>query len=135
MVEHRLADDRLLRLSRDEEGAVTVESLAAMAVLFLLLVVVTQAAFLLVARDTTQTAVNAAARRGGRPEASLGVEASRLATEVRSAVPGALGVTASLREVGDEVVAEVEFGWRAPGPNLFPIRLRVTAGAPIVVPP
>ena len=72
MVEHRLADDRLLRLSRNEAGAVTVESLAAMAVLFLLLVVVTQAAFLLVARDTTQTAVNAAARRGGpcRPAAN-----------------------------------------------------------------
>ena len=135
MVEHRLANDRLLRLSRNEAGAVTVESLAAMAVLFLLLVVVTQAAFLLVARDTTQTAVNAAAGRGGRPGASLGVEASRLAAEVRSAVPGALGVAASLREVGDEVVAEVEFGWRAPGPNLIPIRLRVTAGAPIVVPP
>lgn len=106
-----------------------------MAVLFLLLVVLAQAAFLLVARDTSQTAVSAAARRGGRPGADLGAEAGRLAAELRAALPGAVGVAASMRQVDDTVVAEAEFGWRAPGPNLFPITIRVSADAPVVVPP
>jgi hypothetical protein len=106
-----------------------------MAVLFLLLVVIAQAAFLVVARDTTQTAVTAAARRAGRPGASLGAEASRLASELRSAVPGAIGVAATIKRVEDDVVAEAEFAWRAPGPNLIPITMRVGATAPLVIPP
>lgn len=130
MDEHRRTDDRLLQL-----GSATLEGLAAMAVLFLLLVVIAQAAFLVVARDTTQTAVNAAARRAGRPGANLGAERSRLADELRSAVPGAVGVAATIERIGDDVVAEVRFAWRAPGPNLIPITMRVGSTAPIVVPP
>ena len=130
MDEHRRADVRLLQL-----GSATLEGLAAMAVLFLLLVVIAQAAFLVVARDTTQTAVNAAARRAGRPGANLGAETSRLANELRSAVPGAIGVAATIERIGDDVVAEVRFAWRAPGPNLIPITMRVGSSAPIIVPP
>ena len=71
------------------------ESLVATAVVFLLIAIVTQVAFIVVARDTAQTAVTAAARRAGRPGADLGVERARLAEELTRVVPGAAGVTTS----------------------------------------
>ena len=111
------------------------ESLVATAVVFLLIAIVTQVAFVVVARDTAQTAVTAAARRAGRPDADLGVERARLAEELARVVPGAAGVTTSLEATATAVTARASIQWSPPGPDLIPITLHATATAPMVVPP
>ncbi|MGB5564757.1 MAG: hypothetical protein WBN93_00335, partial [Acidimicrobiia bacterium] len=130
--EHRVADDGLLQLAR---GSTVVESLVATAVVFLLIAIVTQVAFVVVARDTAQTAVTAAARRSGRPGADLTVERVRLAEELTRVVPGAVGVTTSLDSDATAVTASASIQWSPPGPDLIPITLKATATAPMVVPP
>lgn len=112
-----------------------VESLAATAVIFLLIVIVTQVAFVVVARDTAQTAVAAAARRAGRPGGDLGVEAARLEGELARIVPGAADVSASIESDGDGVTARAVIRWLPPGPDLIPITLHSASTAPLVVPP
>jgi hypothetical protein len=112
-----------------------VESLVATAVVFLLIAIVTQVAFVVVARDTAQTAVTAAARRSGRPGADLTVERVRLAEELTRVVPGAVGVTTSLDSDATAVTASASIQWSPPGPDLIPITLKATATAPMVVPP
>jgi len=112
-----------------------VESLVATAVVFLLIAIVTQVAFVVVARDTAQTAVTAAARRAGRPGADLEVEGSRLADELARVVPGAVEVTTSLDAEATAVTARASIQWSPPGPDLIPITLHAAATAPIVVPP
>lgn len=111
------------------------ESLVATAVVFLLIAIVTQVAFVVVARDTAQTAVTAAARRAGRPDADLGVERARLAEELARVVPGAAEVTTSLEAKATAVTASASIQWSPPGPDLIPITLHATATAPMVVPP
>ncbi len=112
-----------------------VESLAATAVIFLLIVIVTQVAFVVVARDTAQTAVAAAARRAGRPGSDLGVEAARLEGELARIVPGASDVNAIVESDGDGVTARAAIRWLPPGPDLVPITIRAASTAPLVVPP
>jgi len=129
---HRVADDGLLLVDR---GSTIVESLVATAVVFLLIAIVTQVAFVVVARETAQTAVTAAARRAGRPGADLGVERARLAEELTRVVPGAAAVTTSLGVEATAVTASASIQWSPPGPDLIPITLHATATAPIVVPP
>jgi hypothetical protein len=107
----------------------------ATAVVFLLIAIVSQAAFVVVARDTAQTAVTAAARRAGRPGADLEAERSRLANELISVVPGAVEVTTSLTTEATVVTAQAAIQWSPPGPDLVPITLHASATAPMVVPP
>jgi hypothetical protein len=132
MDEHRVADDGLLHVGR---GSIIVESLVATAVVFLLIAIVTQVAFVVVARDTAQTAVTASARRAGRPGADLEAEGSRLADELTRVVPGAVEVTTSLDAEATAVTARASIQWSPPGPDLIPITLHAAATAPIVVPP
>ena len=129
---HRVTDDGLLLVER---GSTIVESLVATAVVFLLIAVVTQVAFVVVARDTAQTAVTAAARRAGRPGADLAVERARLADELIRVVPGAAAVTTSLDAEATAVTARASIQWSPPGPDLIPIKLNAAATAPMVVPP
>ena len=58
-----------------------------MAVVFLILVIVVQLAFVLVAREVSQSAVDAAARRAARPTADLLVVQERLTEELAAVVP------------------------------------------------
>ena len=111
------------------------ESLVATAVVFLLIAIVTQVAFVVVARDTAQTAVTAAARRAGRPGADLEVEGSRLADELTRVVPGASSVNAFVESDGVAVTARAAIRWLPPGPDLIPITVHASSTAPIVVPP
>jgi hypothetical protein len=129
---HRVADDGLLLV---DQGSAIVESLAATAVVFLLIAIVTQAAFVVVARDTAQTAVTAAARRAGRPGADLEAERLRLADELIRVVPGAIEVTTSLTTEATVVNAQAAIQWSPPGPDLIPITLHAAATAPMVAPP
>jgi hypothetical protein len=112
-----------------------VESLVATGVIFLLIAIVTQVAFVVVARDTAQTAVAAAARRAGRPGADLAVERSRLTDELGSVVPGATEVVAVLESGGGAITARASIEWSPPGPDLIPITLHAEATSLVVVPP
>lgn len=107
----------------------------ATAVIFLLIAIVTQVAFVVVARETAQTAVAAAARRAGRPGADLGAERARLAEELTRVVPGAVGVSTSLDAEVAAITASASIRWSPPGPDLIPITLNATATAPMVIPP
>jgi hypothetical protein len=107
----------------------------ATAVVFLLIAIVSQAAFVVVARDTAQAAVTAAARRAGRPGADLEAERSRLADELIRVVPGAVEVTTSLTTEVTVVNAQAAIRWSPPGPDLIPITLYAAATAPMVAPP
>ena len=111
------------------------ESLVATGVVFLLIAIVAQVAFVVVARDTAQTAVAAAARRAGRPEADLIAERLRLVDELSRVVPGATGVAASLESDGRSVTARAVIEWSPPGPDLIPITLRSESTSLVVVPP
>ena len=112
-----------------------VESLAATAVIFLLIVIITQVAFVVVARDTAQTAVSAAARRAGRPGGDLGAETVRLESELVRIVPGASNVEAVIVSDGVGVTARAAIRWLPPGPDLIPITINAASTAPMVVPP
>lgn len=112
-----------------------VESLAATAVIFLLIVIVTQIAFVVVARETAQTAVNAAARRAVRPGTDLNVEAARLEVELGRVMPGASSVSASIKFDGVGITAQAAIRWLPPGPDLIPITIHAASTAPMVVPP
>ncbi|MEN8113628.1 MAG: hypothetical protein ABFS21_04520 [Actinomycetota bacterium] len=112
-----------------------IESLAATAVVFLLIVIVTQVAFAVVARDTTEAAVSAAARRAGRPGADLNVERARLTEELSRVVAGATDVTAVVESDGSRVSVRAGLRWMPPGPDLVPITIRASSSAPVVVPP
>jgi Flp pilus assembly protein TadG len=133
VVEHRRPDDRVLLLK--ERGAVIVESLAAMAVFFMLLVIIVQLAFVLVAHATVGTAVDAAARRAARPGADLARVEQRLTSEISGVVPGAREVQSSV--VADDGVIDVEatVTWAPPGPDLVPVLIRAHASTPQIEPP
>jgi hypothetical protein len=107
----------------------------ATAVIFLLIAIVAQVAFVVVARDTAQTAVSAAARRAGRPGADLGAERARLAEELTLVVPGAAGVATSITADATAVTTSASIQWSPPGPDLIPITIRATATVPLVAPP
>ncbi len=111
------------------------ESLVATAVIFLLIAIITQVAFVVVARDTAQTAVAAAARRAGRPGADLTAERSRLAAELARVVPGATGVTTALELDERAVTARASIQWSPPGPDLIPITLHAEATSLVVIAP
>jgi hypothetical protein len=130
--QHRVADDGLLLVA---EGSTIVESLIATALVFLLIAIVTQVAFVVVARDTAQAAVTAAARRAGRPGADLEVVRARLTNELIRVVPGAVEVVTSLNADETAVTARASIQWSPPGPDLIPITLHTAATAPMVVPP
>ena len=104
-------------------------------VIFLLIAIVTQVAFVVIARDTAQTAVAAAARRAARPGAELTVERSRLADELTRVVPGATGVAADVESGDGSVTARASIQWSPPGPELIPITLHAEATSLSVVPP
>jgi hypothetical protein len=111
------------------------ESLVATAVIFLLIAIITQVAFVVVARDTAQTAVAAASRRAGRPGADLTVERARLADELGRVVPGATGVAAAVESNGRAVTARAAIQWSPPGPDLIPITLHAEATSLVVIAP
>lgn len=106
-----------------------------MAVFFLLLVVIVQAAFLLVARETAAAAAAAAARAAARPGASLEVELAELLLNIERTVPGAIEPEAALLFEDGDAVASVQFGWRAPGPDVLPITVHLSSRAPLLVGP
>ena len=107
----------------------------ATAVIFLLIAIVAQVAFVVVARDTAQTAVSAAARRAGRPGADLGAERARLAEELTLVVPGAADVATSITADATGITTSASIQWSPPGPDLIPITIRATATVPLVAPP
>jgi hypothetical protein len=129
---HRVADDGLLHIER---GSTIVESLVATGIVFLLIAIVAQVAFVVVARDTAQTAVAAAARRASRPGADLTAERARLAEELSRVVPGAAGVDAGMESDGEAITARATIRWSPPGPDLIPITLSAEATSLVVVPP
>lgn len=106
-----------------------------MVVVFVLIVIVTQVAFVVVARDTAQTAVAAAARRAGRPGADIGAVESRLEAEIARVVPGADGIDATVEMSRTGVTARAAIRWRPPGPDLMPITIHAASTAAVVVPP
>jgi hypothetical protein len=114
---------------------VLIESLAAMAVVFMLLVIIVQLAFVLVAREVSQSAVDAAARRAARPAADLVAVEQRLLDELGAVVPGAQGVAASVRSTGERIEVVASISWAPPGPDLVPVVIQVEAAMPVVVPP
>ena len=112
-----------------------IESLAAMAVFFMLLVIIVQLAFVIVAREVARTAVDAAARRAARPAADLVQVEKRLTEELAAVVPGAQGVDASVRLTAEDVEVDAKITWAPPGPDLVPVVIRVESTAQLVVPP
>ena len=112
-----------------------IESLAAMAVVFMLLVIIVQLAFVLVAREVSQTAVDAAARRAARPSADLVAVEERLIAELGAVVPGAQDVVASVASTGERIDVAASITWAPPGPDLVPVVIHVEAATPAVVPP
>lgn len=112
-----------------------IESLAAMAVVFMLLVIIVQLAFVLVAREVSQSAVDAAARRAARPAADLVAVEQRLLDELGAVVPGAQGVAASVQSTGERIEVVASISWAPPGPDLVPVVIQVEAAMPVVVPP
>jgi len=114
---------------------VLIESLAAMAVVFMLLVIIVQLAFVLVAREVSQTAVDAAARRAARPSADLVAVEERLIAELGAVVPGAQDVVASVASTGERIDVAASITWAPPGPDLVPVVIHVEAATPAVVPP
>ena len=114
---------------------VIIESLAAMAVFFMLLVLVVQLAFVLVAREVSQSAVAAATRRAALPGADLVDVQERLSTELGGVVPGAQQVDVLVQSSGTAVQVDAAITWAAPGPDLIPVVIRVRGTAPVVVPP
>jgi Flp pilus assembly protein TadG len=134
VVEHRGRNDGLL-LVEDERGALIIESLAAMAVVFLLLLIIVQLAFVLVAREASQSAVDAAARRAALPSASLLEVEERLSAELEAVVPGAQAVDVSVRSNAGRIDVEASVDWAPPGPDLVPVAIRVHASTPVVVTP
>ena len=106
-----------------------------MAVFFMLLVIVVQLAFVLVAKEVSQSAVDAAARRAARPSASLVVVEQRLTAELAAVVPGAQQVEASVRSTADRVDVDATILWAPPGPDLVPVVIRVAATSAVAVPP
>ena len=114
---------------------ILIESLAAMAVFFMLLVIIVQLAFVLVAREVSQTAVDAAARRAARPSADLIAVEQRLSSELASVVPGAQHVEASVWTNGERVDVGATIMWAPPGPELVPVVINVEATSVVVVPP
>ncbi len=112
-----------------------IESLAAMAVFFMLLVIIVQLAFVLVAKEVAGTAVDAAARRAARPAADLVQVEERLSAELERVVPGAEGVEASVRLVAEDVEVKATITWAPPGPDLLPVVIHVESTAVIAVPP
>ncbi|MCH8129979.1 MAG: hypothetical protein IIC70_08785 [Acidobacteria bacterium] len=112
-----------------------IESLAAMAVVFLILVIVVQLAFVLVAREVSQSAVDAAARRAARPAANLLVVQERLTEELEAVVPGAQKVAASVGSVSGTINVRAAIEWAPPGPDLVPVVIRVESATLVVVPP
>lgn len=112
-----------------------IESLAAMAVVFMLLVVVVQLAFVLVAHEVSQSAVDAAARRAARPTADLVAIEQRLIEELNAVVPGAQQVEASVQTKGASIDVQASIAWAPPGPDLIPVVIHARATTPIAVPP
>lgn len=112
-----------------------IESLAAMAVVFMLLVIIVQLAFVLVAREVSQSAVDAAARRAARPAADLVAVEQRLVDELGAVVPGAQSVAASVQSTGERIEVVASISWAPPGPDLVPVVIQVEAAMPVVVPP
>lgn len=135
MDEHCRSDDRVLLLTGNQRGVVIIESLAAMAVFFMLLVIIVQLAFVLVAREVAETAVDAAARRAARPAADLVQVEERLRAELERVVPGAEGVEATVRLVAEDVEVQATITWAPPGPDLIPVVIHVESTAAISVPP
>ena len=106
-----------------------------MAVVFMLLVIIVQLAFVLVAREVSQSAVDAAARRAARDSTGLVEIQDRLTTELAAVVPGAHEVTASVRIEDHRVEVSADVFWAPPGPELVPVVIHVEARVPQVVPP
>ncbi|GMQ85710.1 MAG: hypothetical protein BMS9Abin07_1278 [Acidimicrobiia bacterium] len=112
-----------------------IESLAAMTVVFLILVIVVQLSFVLVAREVSQSAVDAAGRRAARPAANLVVVQERLTEELEAVVPGAQEVTASVVSIDGTIDVRAAIEWAPPGPNLVPVVIRVQSATPVGFPP
>ena len=106
-----------------------------MAVFFMLLVIVVQLAFVLVAREVSQSAVDAAARRASRPSADLRAIEERLTSELATVVPGARDIDALVQTTGERVDVDAAIEWSPPGPDLVPVVIRVASSVPLAVPP
>jgi len=126
---------RIRETRASDRGAVIIESLAAMAVVFMLLVIIVQLAFVLVAREVSQTAVDAAARRAARSGTDLVAVEERLTVELAAVVPGAQEVEATVQSTGETVDVDAIINWAPPGPDLVPVVIKVRATVPLAVPP
>ena len=100
-----------------------------------ILVIVVQLAFVLVAREVSQSAVDAAARRAARPTADLLVVQERLTEELAAVVPGAHNVTASVESVSGTIDVRAAIEWAPPGPDLVPVVIRDQSVTPVGIPP
>jgi len=96
---------------------------------------IAQAAFFVVARQTSSAAAGAAARDAARSGSDPEDIASELADRIAQTVPGAVDPVVGVASDGRTVTATVRFGWRPPGPDLVPLRVDVRAEVPVVRPP
>lgn len=106
-----------------------------MAVVFMLLVIIVQLAFVLVAHEVSQSAVDAAARRAARDPTDIAQVHDRLVTELEAVVPGAQAVDATITAANGEIEVVANIHWAPPGPDLVPVVIHTEARVPQVVPP
>ena len=106
-----------------------------MAVAFLLLGLVVQVAFVIAARNASEAAVAASARRAARPGADLVAEETSLAAIIGATVPGSHGLDVGVAIENEMAVASASFDWDPPGPDWLPITIRVESAVPVFSPP
>ena len=124
-----------MHLQLDSRGSITVEGLAAMLVFFVVVTLIVQIGFLVVARNATSLAVDAAVRRAAIDPESVVDHRVRLHRDLEATVPGTRELEVHLTVEGTAVEGSVSFEWMPPGPDLLPIRVAVERSARIVVPP
>ncbi|MEZ5175925.1 MAG: hypothetical protein R2823_06935 [Acidimicrobiia bacterium] len=105
-----------------------------MVVFFMLLLLIVQIGFLVVARNATAVAVDAAVRAAS-VDGEVALAADRLGRDIGATVPGSSDARISVVSDGRSVTGSVSFSWTPPGPDLIPIRIEVTRSAPVVIPP
>ncbi len=110
------------------------EGIAAVAVTFLLFTVLVQAATALIAHQSAEAAVSAAARRGALGSSDA-ANRSRLLTELEAIVPGGRQFEAGIEHGAAAARAWARFVFVPPGPVLRRFTFSVDAEVPVVVTP
>ncbi len=118
-----------------DAGSAIVEGIAAVAVVFMLFAVLVQAATALVAHQTAEAAVDAAARRTAMRPGRQETGAARLLAELEATVPGARNIEAGVRSDRRIAHAWARFDFVPPGPMFRPFTFAVEAEVPVVVAP